>query len=477
VATSRRDFLRCAAIGTAGLVAGSRLVWPGRGLAHPSPAMGDGPRRAARNSTVIRTYHPDATTGLQVVHQEPVDLMVHAAVRELTGIGDTAAAWKSLFPGITPQKRVSIKINLACGDVPTHAQVVNAIIDGLLMMDLEGQQLPQENIIVWDRITSRLCAQTGYTPNWGGPGVQYVGTDHAGVGFDFTHSFTIEHPHGSISTHHPSRLLTDFSDYIINASVIKDHSDSGVTLSLKNHYGSFDNIGIYQMHTHSYYGDGHTRGEPELNRLLRDELGDKTKLWIIDGTLGLYVGGPGYVPPYHTPPNWAYNSMLVSFDTVALDRIGTEKINEERVDPSSHPPVSPVDPSHVTASAQPPYSLGTDNLQEIDLIEIDASVSTGIAETEAAPHGVLLLSPYPNPTRHSSTLRFDCAGDVNARLEIVDVQGRRVRTMAAGRFGAGRHTIVWDGRDERGRLVPSGVFFSRLDAAGRTQERRVTLIR
>ena len=40
--------------------------------------------------------------------------------------------------------------------------------------------------------------------------------------------FTIQHPHGSQSDHHPSRIISQYSDYMINAAVIKDHSDAGL---------------------------------------------------------------------------------------------------------------------------------------------------------------------------------------------------------------------------------------------------------
>jgi hypothetical protein len=106
-----------------------------------------------RQSKVVRAYHPEATTGWTTVNQGPVDLMVHAAVRVLTGIGETAAAWRSLFPGIT-------------------------------------------------------AAHT--------------------VGFDLTRTSTIQHPYNYTSQHHPSRILGQLCDYMINASVIKDHNEAGV---------------------------------------------------------------------------------------------------------------------------------------------------------------------------------------------------------------------------------------------------------
>jgi uncharacterized protein (DUF362 family) len=429
-----------------------------------------------RNSKIVRTYHPDATTGWDTVNQEPVDMMVHRAIRELTGIGDTSMAWKSLFPGLTVEKKVGIKINLACGDVPTHPEVVNSIIDGLLMIDLDGQQLPEEHIYVWDADNQFFCAQTGYQQNFGGPGVQYVGTNHPSVGYDESLVFTIDHPPArSQTTHHPSKIISQFCDYLINAAVIKDHNDSGVTLDLKNTYGSFDGIPVWEMHQSAQWGDGHTRGEPELNRVLRDELGDKTKLFMIDATYGLYDGGPGYTPPWHTPPNWIYNSVLVGFDPVACDRIGTEKINEERANPE-HEVLPPYDPSHIHAAAGPPYNLGTDLLEEIDLVEIDASDPAGIADNSLGPRGVALLSAYPNPARGRCTVRFHCAAEVNAEIVITDVSGAVVRRFGEARCGPGLHRFRWDGKNQSGRMLPSGTYFCRLRSPGVVRMERIVLI-
>jgi uncharacterized protein (DUF362 family) len=462
---TRREFLRNTALGTAGLVIGSRIVNPGALLATGNPAP--------KNSKIVRAYHEDATSGL-VVNQEPVSDMVHAAVKELTGIADLAAAWKSLFPGIHAAQRVSIKINLACGDVPTHPEVVNAIIEGLRMMDLGGEQLPEENIIVWDWDNAFFCAQTGYPQNWGGPGVQYVGTDHPSLGFDYGVSFPIHHPHDSTTNHSPSKLLTQHTDHLINAGVIKDHSDSGVTLCLKNHYGSFSGIPVSQMHTHSYYGDGHTRGEPELNRVLRDKMGDKTRLFLVDSILGLYDGGPGYIPPYHTPPNWVYNSVIVGFDPVAVDRVGTVKINEERVRNG----VATVDPSHVYTSADEPYNLGTDDMASIDLVEIDAANPTGLPLSPAAMSGgIKLMNPYPNPAQQGCTIRFECAAEARAKVTIVDVRGRKVRQIASSRFSAGDHNLPWDGKDDAGRMLASGVYFCKMETAGAVLRQKLMVLR
>ena len=86
---------------------------------------------------------------------------------------------------------------------------------------------------------------------------------------------------------------------------------------------------------------------------------------------------------------------------------------------------------------------------------------------------VLSLAPFtPNPSRGERTVRFTLpvAGDV--RLEVLDVTGRRVRTLVAGLLPAGPHERTWDGRDERGNPAHAGLYFVRLSASHETLAER-----
>jgi hypothetical protein len=202
-------------------------------------------------------------------------------------------------------------------------------------------------------------------------------------------------------------------------------------------------------------------------------MGDKTKLFLIDATLGLYTGGPGYTPPYHTPPNWAYKSLLVGLDPVAIDRIGTVKINEER---AAHG-VAAVNPAYVATAADAPYSLGTDELAQIDLVELDLGAQS-VDEGGPGPQALALLAPYPNPASGACTLRFHATAETEADLVVVDATGALVRRIAGGTFSRGMHRFAWDGRDGAGRRVPSGVYLCRLGRGGReVTQRRIVLAR
>jgi hypothetical protein len=83
----------------------------------------------------------------------------------------------------------------------------------------------------------------------------------------------------------------------------------------------------------------------------------------------------------------------------------------------------------------------------------------------------------PNPGRDAAHLRFDLPVASEARVEVFDVAGRCVRHLVTARLPAGRHPIVWDGRNDAGHQVAGGLYVVRLSGSGITRSRRVMLLR
>ena len=102
-----------------------------------------------------------------------------------------------------------------------------------------------------------------------------------------------------------------------------------------------------------------------------------------------------------------------------------------------------------------------------------APVAVGDGATVVA---LALASPFPNPARGFVRLGFDLPRRERARLEILDVQGRRVRVLADGSFAAGRYAHGWDGRDAAGRRAPPGIYLARLEAESGRAARRFVVI-
>jgi aminopeptidase N len=98
-------------------------------------------------------------------------------------------------------------------------------------------------------------------------------------------------------------------------------------------------------------------------------------------------------------------------------------------------------------------------------------------EPAAPPIRPQLLAARPNPSRGSITLRFTLPRAGQARLVVLDVGGRRVRTLLDGAMGGGEHEIAWDGRAENGRSAPAGVYWARLEADATACTRRLVRVR
>lgn len=84
---------------------------------------------------------------------------------------------------------------------------------------------------------------------------------------------------------------------------------------------------------------------------------------------------------------------------------------------------------------------------------------------------------WPNPFNPKTTLRFFLKEDTRVRLEIYDISGRRIRALVDAEAQAGEHLVQWNGVDENGRLVPSGVYFAKLMAADEVQTQKLTLLK
>ncbi|NMC43767.1 MAG: T9SS type A sorting domain-containing protein [candidate division Zixibacteria bacterium] len=98
-------------------------------------------------------------------------------------------------------------------------------------------------------------------------------------------------------------------------------------------------------------------------------------------------------------------------------------------------------------------------------------------QPEQLPTAFTLEQNHPNPFNPATTIRFDLPASGYARLEVFNIAGQRVRTLADGFLAAGSHAVVWDGRADDGRPVASGVYLYRLVGDGFTRTRQMILMK
>lgn len=94
---------------------------------------------------------------------------------------------------------------------------------------------------------------------------------------------------------------------------------------------------------------------------------------------------------------------------------------------------------------------------------------------------VSFAAPAPNPTSGPTLFSYQVPVRAQVRLDVYDIRGHRVRTVLKEQKTAGSHAVSWDGRDGKGRPLPSGVYFARLQVRGpgvnRQLSRKVNLLR
>ncbi len=93
------------------------------------------------------------------------------------------------------------------------------------------------------------------------------------------------------------------------------------------------------------------------------------------------------------------------------------------------------------------------------------------------PTEFALYQNYPNPFNPSTLIRFDLPQKSTVKLQVYDILGRPVRTLVSGELEAGAHSVQWDGRNDRGERVGTGIYFYRLEAGTYVKTMKMMLVK
>jgi len=119
----------------------------------------------------------------------------------------------------------------------------------------------------------------------------------------------------------------------------------------------------------------------------------------------------------------------------------------------------------------PPYDCSTLGAQ---------SIACGASTTEEVPPvgvGIANAAASPNPFNPQTNIGFTLGQDQTVRVAVFGLRGELVRTLADGRLTAGEHEFSWQGRDQAGRVVGSGVYFVVIHGQYETQSLKLTLLK
>jgi hypothetical protein len=108
------------------------------------------------------------------------------------------------------------------------------------------------------------------------------------------------------------------------------------------------------------------------------------------------------------------------------------------------------------------------------LVEPPPGAVGGQSPTVAPSH---LGQNVPNPFNPTTQITYNLASAEDIKLRFYDSQGRMVRTLIDGRNEAGEHSVTWDGKDDSGQSLPSGVYYYELGGVARTESRKAILLK
>jgi hypothetical protein len=96
----------------------------------------------------------------------------------------------------------------------------------------------------------------------------------------------------------------------------------------------------------------------------------------------------------------------------------------------------------------------------------------GVEDEEGIPVKFSLTQNFPNPFNPQTVISYSLDKTADVRLEVFDLLGRKVQTLVNGEMDAGNHDVIWKGTDQG-----AGVYFYRLSADGRSETRKMVLLK
>ncbi len=196
---------------------------------------------------------------------------------------------------------------------------------------------------------------------------------------------------------------------------------------------------------------------------------DELRIWNIPRTLEEITDNMFMRLKFDTPGLVAYYTFDEGAGQVAND--ATPLLNNGRLGKS----VDPDDADPLWYACERPVAMNA----VARLTKAPLSVEE-LTELEPVPDQFTLSQNYPNPFNATTTIAYlvpaGSAGN-QVRLDIYDVKGRLIKTLANSPAEAGSHRVIWDGYDNSGQPVTSGLYFYRLQAGSFTEVKRLVMLK
>jgi hypothetical protein len=121
-----------------------------------------------------------------------------------------------------------------------------------------------------------------------------------------------------------------------------------------------------------------------------------------------------------------------------------------------------------------PFALNTNRIGfgQTEIMQVSSTPGGGVI-----PSLTFLGNAAPNPFNPSISISFNVGQAEEIDLNIYDLGGHLIKTLATQEFAAGQYSRRWDGRDNNGSLMPAGVYLVRIQSVTATDSKKITLVK
>ena len=113
-----------------------------------------------------------------------------------------------------------------------------------------------------------------------------------------------------------------------------------------------------------------------------------------------------------------------------------------------------------------------------DIVNITITISDVLSSSpEYLPKKLEIRHAYPNPFNNSVSISFEMPNSKIVNLAIFDMKGRNIRKMNLGVLGTGFHKVFWDGKNNLGSEIPSGIYMAVLEIGGEFNFQKISLVK
>jgi uncharacterized repeat protein (TIGR01451 family) len=174
----------------------------------------------------------------------------------------------------------------------------------------------------------------------------------------------------------------------------------------------------------------------------------------------------------------AGNKLVISFDNINLPGTTDEPNSHGYVMYSINQDPGLPDGTTITNSASVFFDFNEPVVTNTALTTVkDIPCAPTQVTQPALPSANHLGQNYPNPFNPTTTIEYGVVSFEMVSINIYNARGELVRTLVSGRRAPGWYSVDWDGRDQHGNQVASGVYLSRMQAGSFSQTRKLVLLK